>query len=178
METIQVKDKCFELYIPDGEIQRRVAEVAARIKADMAGERPLLVGILTGAYMFAADLSRALDGEYEMTFARYSSYVGTNSTGQLVEVMPIQADVKDRIVILVEDVIDSGLTMSLVRARCLELGAREVRLATMLFKPAALRADLTPDYVCFEIPNDFVVGHGLDYDEFGRVYKDIYRLKV
>ena len=81
METIQVKDKCFELYIPDGEIQRRVAEVAARIKADMAGERPLLVGILTGAYMFAADLSRALDGEYEMTFARYSSYAGMSSTG-------------------------------------------------------------------------------------------------
>ena len=92
--------------------------------------------------------------------------------------MPIQVDIKDRIVILVEDVIDSGLTMSLVRARCLELGAREVRLATMLFKPAALRADLTPDYVCFEIPNDFVVGHGLDYDELGRAYKDIYRLKV
>ena len=106
METIQVKDKCFELYIPDGEIQRRVAEVAARIKADMAGERPLLVGILTGAYMFAADLSRALDGEYEMTFARYSSYAGMSSTGQLVEVMPIQVDIKDRIVILVEDVID------------------------------------------------------------------------
>ena len=101
-----------------------------------------------------------------------------SSTGQLVEVMPIQVDIKDRIVILVEDVIDSGLTMSLVRARCLELGAREVRLATMLFKPAALRADLTPDYVCFEIPNDFVVGHGLDYDELGRAYKDIYRLKV
>ena len=89
METIQVKDKCFELYIPDGEIQRRVAEVAARIKADMAGERPLLVGILTGAYMFAADLSRALDGEYEMTFARYSSYAGMSSTGQLAEVMPM-----------------------------------------------------------------------------------------
>ena len=178
METIQVKDKCFELYIPDEEIQRRVAEIAATIKADMMGERPLLVGILTGAYMFAADLSRALDGEYEMTFARYSSYVGMSSTGQLAEVMPIQVDIKDRIVILVEDVIDSGLTMSLVRARCLELGAREIRLATMLFKPAALRADLTPDYVCFEIPNDFVVGHGLDYDELGRAYKDIYRLKV
>lgn len=177
METIQIKDKRFELYIPDERIQRQVAEVASRIRKDMAGENPLLVGILTGAYQFAADLSRALDGAFEITFARYSSYVGTHSTGELKELMPITSDIRGRVVILVEDVIDSGLTMSLVRDRCLALGAKEVRLATMLFKPAALRVALKPDYVCFEIPNDFVVGHGLDFDEQGRVFKDIYRLK-
>ena len=158
METIQIKDKRFELYIPDERIQRQVAEVASRIRKDMADENPLLVGILTGAYQFAADLSRALDGAFEITFARYSSYVGTHSTGELKELMPITSDIRGRVVILVED-------------------AQEVRLATMLFKPAALRVALKPDYVCFEIPNDFVVGHGLDFDEQGRVFKDIYRLK-
>ncbi len=111
---------------------------------------------------------RALNGAYELTFARYSSYAGTSSTGVLQEIMPIAVDVKGRTVILLEDIIDTGFTMSRVMAKLREQGAEDVRLATMLFKPESLKVDLKPDYVGFTVPNEFVVGYGLDYNEHYR----------
>ena len=134
------------------------------------------MGILNGAFMFVADLMRALNGAYELTFARYSSYAGTSSTGVLQEVMPISVDVKGRTIILLEDIIDTGFTMSQVMAKLREQGAEEVRLATMLFKPESLKVDLKPDYVGLQIPPAFIVGHGLDYAEMGRAYRDSYQV--
>ena len=119
---------------------------------------------------------RVLDGDYELTFARYSSYAGTSSTGVLQEIMPISVDVKGRTIILLEDIIDTGFTMSRVMEKLREQGAEDVRLATMLFKPESLKVDLTPDYVGLRIPPAFIVGHGLDYDEMGRSYRDIYQV--
>lgn len=176
MDRIRLKDKEFELFIPDSEIQAAIARMAERIKADMAGKDPLFVGVLNGAFMFVAELMRELDVPYELTFARYSSYRGTESTGVLNEIMPVRAEVRGRTVILLEDIIDTGFTMREVMAKLLREGAAEVRLATMLFKPESLRCELRPDYVGMEIPADFIVGHGLDYDELGRSFRDIYRV--
>ena len=176
MQRIHLRDKDFELFITDAEIQTAVERMAQQIVSDMAGKRPLFVGILNGAFMFVADLMRALNSAYELTFARYSSYAGTSSTGVLQEVMPISVDVKGRTIILLEDIIDTGFTMSQVMAKLREQGAEEVRLATMLFKPESLKVDLKPDYVGLQIPSAFIVGHGLDYDEMGRAYRDIYQV--
>lgn len=176
MEKIRLQDKEFELFISDEKIQEAVTAMACEIKADVGDRNPLFVAILNGAFMFAADLMKALDDSYEITFARYSSYQGLNSTAKVREIMPVQADIKGRTVILVEDVIDTGYTMELVMDKLRKEGAADVRLATMLFKPDALKCKLTPDYVGLPIPGDFIVGHGLDYDELGRAYRDIYKL--
>ena len=176
MRRIHLRDKEFELFITEAEIQAAVERMARQIAVDMAGKCPLFVGILNGAFMFVADLMRVLDGDYELTFARYSSYAGTSSTGVLQEIMPISVDVKGRTIILLEDIIDTGFTMSRVMEKLREQGAEDVRLATMLFKPESLKVDLTPDYVGLRIPPAFIVGHGLDYDEMGRSYRDIYQV--
>lgn len=177
MDRIRLKDKEFELFISERQIKDAIVKMAVRIKADLENSNPLFVGILNGSFMFVAELMRELNGNYELTFARYSSYQGgLHSSGKLNEIVPIQGDVKGRIVVLLEDIIDSGFTMYTLKNKLKEKGAAEVRLATMLFKPGALICDLKPDYVGIEIPNDFIVGHGLDYDEMGRSYRDIYKI--
>lgn len=176
MDTIRLKDKEFKLFIPEIKIQTAIAEMAIRIKQDMDGVNPLFVGVLNGAFMFVAELMKQLNGPYELTFARYSSYQGTHTSGEVQEVMPLTVDVKGRTVILLEDIVDTGFTMSYVMTKLRKEGAEDVRLATMLFKPEALKCDLIPDYVGLEIPNDFIVGYGLDYDEVGRAYRDIYSI--
>lgn len=176
MGTIRLKDKEFKLFIPEEKIQEAVEEMAVKIKSDMEGRNPLFVGVLNGAFMFVAELMRRLNGPYELAFARYSSYQGTSTTGTVREVMPLTIDVKGRTVILLEDIVDSGYTMRYVMAKLRDQGAVDVRLATMLLKPDALKCDLKPDYVGLEIPNDFIVGYGLDYDEMGRAYRDIYTI--
>lgn len=176
MNRIRLKDKEFDLFIPNAEIQLAICRIAARIKEDVKGGNPLFVGVLNGAFMFTAELMRELDAPYEVTFARYSSYRGTSTTGVINEIMPVQADFRGRMVILLEDIIDTGLTMQHVMEKLRREGASDVRLATMLFKPESLKCDLTPHYIGLQIPPDFIVGHGLDYDELGRSYKDIYKL--
>lgn len=176
MERIRLKDKEFELFIPEKEIKKAIAKMAERLRTDLEGTRPLFVGILNGAFMFTAELMAQLNASYEISFARYSSYKGTRTTGVVREIMPVQADVKGRTVILLEDIIDTGFTMQYVMDKIRQDGAADVKLATMLFKPDSLKCNLKPDYVGLEIPNDFIVGYGLDYDELGRAYRDIYRI--
>lgn len=176
MDKIRLKDKEFELFIPEQEIKDAIARMAGRIKADVGDANPLFVGILNGAFMFSAELMRQLDAPYEITFARYSSYRGLNTTGVVREVMPVQTEVKGRTLILLEDIIDTGITMHYVMDKLKKDGAADVRLATMLFKPDSLKCDLKPDYVGLQIPPDFIVGYGLDYDEMGRAYRDIYKV--
>ena len=112
MDRIRLKDKEFELFIPESDIQAAIAKMAVQIKADVEGKNPLFVGVLNGAFMFVAELMRELDVPYELTFARYSSYQGTSSTGILNEIMPVQADIRGRMVILLEDIIDTGFTIN------------------------------------------------------------------
>jgi hypoxanthine phosphoribosyltransferase len=176
MDKIRLRDKDFELFIPQKDIQAAIAKVAEKIKKDIEGTNPLFVGILNGAFMFIADLMRHLNGPYELTFARYSSYRGAGSTGEIREIMPVRQSVEGRSLILLEDIIDTGCTMQHIMNKLKNDGAAEVKLATMLFKPDALVYDLKPDYVGMVIPNDFIVGYGLDYDGMGRAYNDIYKI--
>ncbi len=175
-KTIHLKDKYFTPLIPYEDIKQAIARVADEIKRDLDDKNPLLVGVLNGSFMFVASLMEELDAEYEVTFAAYSSYKGVRSTGSIAEIMPIQIDFKGRTVLLLEDIVDSGLTMNFLMNKLREEGAADVRLATMLLKPEALKCDLTPDYIGLSIPNDFIVGYGLDYDGLGRGLKDIYKV--
>ena len=175
-KTIQLKDKAFFLYIPEQEIVAAITRMADEIKRDMEGKNPLFVGLLTGAYMFVAELLCKISPECEITFVAYRSYTGTKSDGIVQEILPLQVYRKDRTVILLEDIVDSGLTMQYVTKRLHESGIEDVRLATMLFKPNSLKCDIKLDYVGMEIDDEFVVGFGLDYDGLGRSLRDLYKI--
>jgi len=175
-KTIRLKDKDFSLYIPEQEIVAAITRVAGEIKKDMEGKNPLFVGLLTGAYMFVAELLCKISPECEITFVAYRSYTGTKSDGIVQEILPLRIYRKDRTVILLEDIVDSGLTMQYVTNKLHEAGIKDVRLATMLFKPNALKCDIKLDYVGMEIDDEFVVGFGLDYDGLGRSLRDIYKI--
>ncbi|MDR2680239.1 MAG: hypoxanthine phosphoribosyltransferase [Tannerella sp.] len=175
-ERIILKDKTFEVYIPENKIVEAIKQIARDIVRDMEGRNPLFVGILNGAYMFVAELMSKLPPAYELTFAAYSSYHGTKSEGIVKELLPVHIDNKDRPIILLEDIIDTGLTMQYVMNRLRRAGAVDVRLATMFIKPDSLKCDIRPDYVGMEIDNDFIIGFGLDYDGYGRSLRSIYRI--
>ncbi|MDR2233493.1 MAG: hypoxanthine phosphoribosyltransferase [Tannerella sp.] len=175
-KTIKVKDKEFSLYISEQEITGAISRMASEIKRDIEGQNPLFVGILTGAYMFAAELLCRISPVCELKFAAYRSYTGIKSDGIIQEILPIRANFQNRLVILLEDVVDTGQTMYHVINKLKAAGAQDVRLATMLFKPRSLKCDLKVDYVGLEIDDEFVVGFGLDYDGLGRTTRDIYKL--
>ena len=176
METIKINDKRFKISIPEAEIQNRIKTVAAQISKDMEGKNPLFLGVLNGAFMFAADLMRAMTIPCEISFVKLASYQGTTSTGKIQEVIGINENLSGRIVVIVEDIVESGATMK----RMIEqLGTRNpasVHICTLFFKPDKLKEDLKLDYVAFRIPDDFIVGYGLDYDQGGRGLKDIYTI--
>ena len=175
-QQIRLHDKTFELYLPEHKIVTAISSIADDLRRDMEGKNPLFVGILNGAYLFTAELMSQLPPTFELTFAAYSSYLGDKTSGTVKELLPINKEVKDRTVVLLEDVIDTGLTMQYIRQRLREKGAQDVRIATMLLKPKALQCELKPDYVGLEIENDFIVGFGLDYNGLGRSTRNIYRV--
>ena len=175
-KRIKLYDKTFELYLSEDKIVDAIARMADELRCDMEGKNPLFVGILNGAYLFAAELMSRLSPACELTFAAYSSYQDVKSTGTVQELLPIRREVKGRTVILLEDVIDTGLTMQYITKLIREKGATDVRIATMLLKPKALQCDLQPDYVGMEIENDFIVGFGLDYNGLGRTCRNIYKI--
>lgn len=177
MKTVKIKDKEFVPMISEEEIKRRVKELAVQISKDMAGKNPLLLAVLNGSFVFAADLMREITIESEISFVKLASYQGTTSTGTVKEVIGINENLSGRTVIIVEDIVESGLTMK----RMIEsLGTRNpasVHICTLLLKPDCLKVDLDIEYAAFSIPNDFIVGYGLDYDQQARNLKDIYVLK-
>ena len=177
MKTVKIKDKEFVPMISEEEIKRRVKELAAQISKDMAGKNPLLLAVLNGSFVFAADLMREITIESEISFVKLASYQGTTSTGTVKEVIGINENLSGRTVIIVEDIVESGLTMK----RMIEsLGTRNpasVHICTLLLKPDCLKVDLDIEYAAFSIPNDFIIGYGLDYDQQARNFKDIYVLK-
>ncbi|MDY4705660.1 MAG: hypoxanthine phosphoribosyltransferase [Prevotella sp.] len=174
METIKIKDKTFKTFIPESEIQKRVAAVAERINHDMAGKNPLMLAVLNGSFIFAADLMRYLTIPCEISFVKLASYQGTTSTGKIKEVIGINESLEGRDVVIVEDIVDTGATMK----RMLEtLGTRNpksLHICTLLLKPGKLQVPLDIEYAAMESPNDFIVGYGLDYDQQGRNLRDIY----
>ena len=177
MTTIQVSDRTFRPYLSQEQILTEVSRVAAQIDHDLQGvERPLFVSVLNGSFVFASDLFRRITHpEAEITFIRMKSYVGTQTTGKVKTLVGLMESVVDRTVIIVEDIVDSGYTMQRLVSQLRDLGAKEVRVCTLLSKPGALRVGgLRLDYVALQIPNDFIVGYGLDYNEQGRNLPDIW----
>ncbi|MCF2637079.1 hypoxanthine phosphoribosyltransferase [Prevotella dentalis] len=176
MSIVQIKDKRFKTFICEDEIQQRVKAVADRINHDMEGKKPLLLAVLNGSFVFAADLMRHITIPCEISFVKLASYEGTVSTGKVVEVMGLNEDITGRDVIIVEDIVDTGKTME----RMLDtLGTRNpnsLHICTLLLKPEKLKIPLNIEYAAMEIPNDFIVGYGLDYDQEGRNLRDIYTL--
>jgi len=171
---VTLHDKQFRPYLPAERLYAALDEVAARLNADYADRRPLFVVVLTGAFMFAADLLRRVAVPCEIAFVRVASYEGTGSSGLVQEVLGLREDVAGRHLILVEDIVDTGTTLHYLLPRMRALGPASVEVATLFFKPASLRHDVALRYVGLEIPNDFVVGYGLDYDGLGRNLPDVY----
>ena len=174
MDTVKVKDKTFRISIPEAQILERVKAVADRINKDMAGKNPLLLAVLNGSFMFAADLMRMITIPCEISFVKLASYQGTISTGTIKEVIGINEDLAGRTVIIVEDIVDTGLTMKRMVESIGTRNPASVHICTLLLKPEKLKVDLDIEYAAMEIPNDFIVGYGLDYDQQGRNLRDIY----
>lgn len=174
MSRIKIHDKEFEVSIPREEILKEVKRVADEINRDYAGKRPILLGVLNGSFMFAADLMKNLNIECEISFVKLSSYQGTTTTGVIREVLGLAESIADRDVIVVEDIVDTGYTMQ----RMIEsLGTREpasVQIASLFLKPARLKVPVDVKYSAFTIPDRFIVGYGLDYDGLGRNLPDVY----
>jgi hypoxanthine phosphoribosyltransferase len=176
MKTVQLHDLFFRPIISPEEIAGKVATIAAEICKVYADKRPLFLGILNGSFIFAADLLRACDIPCEISFIKLASYHQLTSSGDVKTVIGLNVEVKDRHVILVEDIVDSGRTMHHFLPDLQKLEPASIALATLLDKPAAHEFPVSIDYKCFEIPPDFVVGYGLDYDGLGRNLPGLYQL--
>lgn len=173
---MKIHDKTFRISYTEKEIQEHVKAIADRINKDMEGKNPLFLAVLNGSFVFAADLMRMITIPCEISFVKLASYQGTMSTGTIKEVIGINEDISGRDIIILEDIVESGLTMK----RMLEsLGTRNpssIHICTLLLKPEKLKVNLDIEYAAMKIPNEFIVGYGLDYDQQGRNLRDIYTL--
>ncbi|MCI5875447.1 MAG: hypoxanthine phosphoribosyltransferase [Prevotella sp.] len=176
MSVVKIKDKTFKTFIPEQEILTRVKAVADKINTDMAGKKPLLLAVLNGSFMFAADLMRYITIPCEISFVKLASYEGTTSTGKVKEVIGLNEDICGREVIIVEDIVDTGKTMERMMDTLGTRNPASLHICTLLLKPDKLKIPLNIEYAAMEIPNDFIVGYGLDYDQEGRNLRDIYTL--
>ena len=174
MNIVKIKDKTFKTFIPEEKILESIKVIADRINEDM--KDPLFMAVLNGSFIFAADLMRMITIPCQISFVKLASYQGTTSTGKITEVFGVNEDLSGRTIVIVEDIVDTGLTMK----RMIEsLGTRNpesVHICTLLLKPDKLQVDLDIEYAAMEIPNDFIVGYGLDYDQEGRGLRDIYTI--
>ncbi len=176
MSIVKIKDKTFKTSIPEAEILEKVKVVADRINKDFEGKTPVFLAVLNGSFIFAADLLRMITIPNEISFVKYASYQGTSSTGKMKELMGINQDLTGRDVIIVEDIVDSGFTMQHMIEDLKKHNPASIHICSLLVKPGNLQVDLDIDYAVMEIPNDFIVGYGLDYDQEGRNLRDIYTI--
>jgi hypoxanthine phosphoribosyltransferase len=176
MDQVRVKDKDFKLFLSEKQIQENVKRVAEQINKDLEGKNPLFLAVLNGSFMFAADLMKNITIPCQISFVKLASYEGMQSGGTVREVFGLTEKLEGRTVVIVEDIVDSGRTMQQLLRSLDSRSPAEIRIATLLFKPEALQCELNLDYVVFEVPNEFVVGYGLDYDGFGRNLSEVYSL--
>ena len=176
MTDICVRDKKFSLFISESEILKGIKTVAEAIKKDFEEKDPLLVCVLNGAFMFASDLFKLLDFPCEICFIRLKSYEGVKTDGDVKEIFGLVEEIENRNVIILEDIIDTGHTMSGLIKKLNMKNPACIKIASLLFKPDALQLAIKPDYVAIEIPNDFIVGYGLDYEGHGRNLRNIYKI--
>ena len=174
--TIQFKDIRLSCSISEAEIRAEVKRVADEINRDYAGQNPIFLAVLNGSFIFAADLLREVTLPCEISFVRLASYQGVSTTGEIREIMGLSTDITGRPVVIVEDIVDTELTMAHMLETLKPHNPSSIDICTLLLKPGKLQVDLDVRYCCKQIPDDFVVGYGLDYDGFGRNTKDIYTL--
>ena len=176
MSIVKIKDKTFQTSITESEIKQRVKELAAKLSNDLKGKNPLLLGVLNGSFIFAADLMREMTIPCEISFVKLASYQGITSTGKVHEVLGINENLSGRDIVIVDDIVDTGRTM---KQMVESLGTRNpasIHICTLFVKPDKLEEPLDIEYAAFSIPNDFILGYGLDYDQQGRWLKEIYTL--
>ena len=173
-DTIKILDKTFKKSISEETIISSIDKIAEKINIDLRDDNPLFISILNGSFMFASDLMKRIDFPCEISFVKIASYHGTSSSGEMFELIGLKENLKGRTIVVVEDLIDSGQTMSKVLEIVQNRGAGKICIATLFFKPGAIQHNISLDYVDMEIPNDFIVGYGLDYDGYGRNLRDIY----
>ena len=176
METIKIHDKWFRTSYTETEILKHIKEVADRINNEMKGKNPLILAVINASFMFPAQLMKMINIPCEISFVKLASYEGTMSTGKIKEVFGINEDISGRTIIIVEDIVESGLTMKRMIDTLGTRNPESVHICTLLLKPERLQVNLNIEYAAMKIPNDFIVGYGLDYDRQGRNLRDIYTL--
>ena len=175
MKQVKVHDKTFELYISSDKISQVVGKMADKMNVELANKNPLFICILNGSFMFAAELYKRIDMvETEISFVKLASYEGDSTTGKVKQLIGLNEDIEGRTVVILEDIVDTGITMVNIKTQLAKMNPKEVKVATLLLKPDSLQKEVKLDYVGLEIPNDFIVGYGLDYDGYGRNLTDIY----
>lgn len=177
MSTIKVLDKCFVPFLTNAEIETRIQQLAVDISRDYKDKNPLFIGILNGAFMFAAELFKHLDITAEISFIKLASYKGTTSAGTVITAIGLENIILERNIIILEDIVDTGKTLSAFLPQLQAQQPASITVATLLHKPEATKYPIHPHYIGFSIPDKFVVGYGLDYDGYGRNLKAIYQLK-
>ena len=178
MKTIRLHDRDFRLLLGAEEIEQAIDRVARQMNKDLAGESPLFIGVLNGAFMFVSDLLKKITVEgTEISFVKIASYDGLASSGNVQNLIGLKEDIAGRTVVVLEDMVDSGESMVYLKRMLEERNPKQVKIAAMFYKPGALRYDLTLDYTCIPLGNDFVVGRGLDYDGVGRNLPDWYTIE-
>ena len=174
---VEVGDKRFELFIENDAIGKRTRMLGVQLNMDYEGRCPIFIGVLNGSFLFMADLIKEIEIPCEVAFIRVSSYEGTATTGRIKETFGLPEDLEGRDVILVEDIVDTGFTLKSILEKVYQQQPSSVRVCSLLYKPAAIQSNINElEYVGFEIPNEFVVGYGLDYNGLGRNLKDIYKV--
>jgi hypoxanthine phosphoribosyltransferase len=173
---MELNGKKFDILIDEGTIQCRIIEIAEEINKEYEGKNPLFIGIMNGCFMFASDLFKRITVPAEISFIKLLSYKGTSTTNKVVHSIGLEQTVKDRHVIILEDIVDTGTTLHSFLPELKAQNPASIKIASCLFKPKALKHDITSDYIGFSVGNSFVVGYGLDYDGYGRNNKNIYSL--
>ncbi|MDR3350541.1 MAG: hypoxanthine phosphoribosyltransferase [Prevotellaceae bacterium] len=177
MKRVKLHDKEFEIAIRYDQIQTAIGVVAQRIREDMKDEHiPVFLSVLNGSFMFTADLLKQMDFNCEVSFVKLASYSGAASTGKVQELLGLDIDISGRTVIIVEDIIDTGQTIAGLFKKLKRHHPKQIKVATFLYKPDAYKQTIPLDYIGIRIPNDFIVGYGLDYDQLGRNLRNIYKI--
>jgi hypoxanthine phosphoribosyltransferase len=176
MQKVRIHDREFAVSIPKDRIQERIAELGKKITEDYSGREPVFLVVLKGAFLFAADLLRNVKLDCEITFIRVGSYEGTQSTGVVRSILGLSEKIHDKHLIIIEDIVDTGNTAMHLISELKKSNPLDIKIASLLLKPEALKHNIHVDYVGFSVPNDFLVGYGLDYDGLGRNLNEIYKV--
>lgn len=176
MKKVQILDKSFKISIEEKDIQQSIKTIAEDMNKDLFKKDVIFLGILNGSFMFAGDLFKHLDLNCQITFLKIASYQGTKSVGKVKELIGINEDIKDKTVVIIEDIIDTGNTLEFIINELKNYKPAEIKIATLLHKPSVYKKDINIDYIGINISNEFIVGYGLDYNGFGRNFKDIYTI--